>query len=171
MARDWAEDLPQQPENETPPRDNWGYNLDKFWDFDAQCPAVGFEFGPIDSPEDKIKELVAQGKSFDSAFRIISELNERRFTQEALLQVLSLIVNAQKPGLLADQVAWVARLHVISGRTMPQLAAKHGISKQAFQQGVKRLEIAIGHYISPSSRGQGARDTMKKRHYQKPKYE
>lgn len=168
--RDWASELPQA-ENESAPRDGFGFNLDRLWDFDAQCPAEVFDFGPLDSPEDKIKELVLGGYSFDSAFKILSEFNERRFTQEAILQILSIIVNSQKPGLAADQVAWVARLHVISGKTMPDLAIKHGVSKQAFQQGVKRLEASIGHYVSPSSRSEKARKNMTKRHFKKQKYE
>lgn len=171
MRSGWAEDLPPPPDDDSAPRDNFGYNIEGFWDFDAQCPAVGFEFGILDSPEDKIKELIASGKSFDDAFRILAELNERRFMREAVLRIISVIINSQKPGLKADQVAWVYRLHVISGKTIPELAEKHGISKQAFQQGVKRTEIELGHKPSPSSRPESARKHMSARHYQKPQYE
>ncbi len=60
------------------------------------------------------------------------------------IEILCEIVEAKKPRLTAIQIAYAFGL--MTNRNLPAsaIAKDHGITKQAFHQGVKRIENKLG---------------------------
>ncbi|HWN09736.1 MAG TPA: hypothetical protein VNO50_10795 [Pyrinomonadaceae bacterium] len=124
-----------------------------------------FDFEHLDSLEDQVREHMAAGKPVSDLVKRLARLWMCKEKEEIISKLLSVIIQSKKPGLAATQLAFAAGLYVTASVTGPELAKKHGISKEAFQQGVERLREELGLRQTRTMRDQKARDTMRQTNY------
>jgi len=136
--------------------------------------ADGFEVVPQfvwdPAATDKLSELIEDHVQTGGDVRelLLQILNPeiRELTATALRKMLSFIRCERKPRLAADQIAWVCGLALVEGETIGTLAKRHGISKQAFQQGAERFR-ALLRIRSQTRRSDEAREKMSKRNHRR----
>jgi hypothetical protein len=85
---------------------------------------------------------------------------------EALRRFIALVRESAKPKLTLDQISWVCGLAMMEGESLGTLAAAHGVSKQAFQQGASSFR-SLFQVRSQSERDAGARQKMSKRNFRR----
>lgn len=131
--------------------------------------SVGFDFESVDGLEDRIREVLAKGGSVREVVGelIDAEANER--VNEAIAGVISYIVDAQKPRLVAEHLAWISGMRLREGKSGTELARKHGISKEAFSQGAIKLAQALGLKPARAMRSEMSKALIRSRHYKRRK--
>jgi len=150
------------------------------WHLDqAQAVQIDhFNFEALDRVEDEIAETIAKElpSAGPSEARCLAEKLSRLMRRQArsqiesereeiLLAILSFVIGGKKPGLRAVQLAFAAGLYETTSRTGPALARQHGISKEAFQQGVEACRRQLGLRQTRTMRSARARQTMREANY------
>lgn len=131
--------------------------------------SVAFDFESVDELEDRIRETLEEGGSVrDAVGKLIdAEANER--VNEAIAGVISYIVDAKKPELAAEHLAWISGMRLREGTSAIELARKHGISKQAFSQGAIKLAKALGLKPARAMWREKSKALIRSRHYKRRK--
>lgn len=145
-------------------------------DFENGRPveSIQFDHASLDSAEDIMREKLDQGLS---ALKIVEEYNSKaklekiesvgRQAEDLALdfirKFLAMIVADEKPMLFIDQHLWLSGLAAKNFLTLPVLAKRHGVSKQAFLQGAERLNEVFKYPPTEAQRKDDARDTMRSR--------
>lgn len=144
-------------------------------------PDEGFIYGPSspaftaptlprDSLEDVLAELIREGVGSEDILRkfFADEIREIQI-QTAKRIVACLLRTGQNIRLEVDFLRYNTEMSDCMGETMVTLAAKHGISKQAFKQGLKRHQEFIGFERRPHQRSDEAKSEMRLMHYERPR--
>lgn len=141
---------------------------------------IGFENGspvPIvlpcmdamDSFADSVREDLARGKSHE---QIVQEAVEKMLAEqkwEAIAAALMRIIDASKPRLEARLTMYASGIMAEGNLTLPEIARLHGITKQAAQQGVRRIVEDLNLPLTSFMRSVEARESMRKFNFRKPK--
>lgn len=126
-----------------------------------------FEIHPIVVPDvaardrlsDRIREVEDRGE--DPVAFCLSLLAPALYEAlgNGIRRIFALISESQNPLLAIDQLRWASGAALRDGQTIGDLARRHGIAKQAFQQGAKpyRALLAIR---SQTARTDEARQRM-----------
>lgn len=131
--------------------------------------SVGFDFDSVDALEDRIREVLARGGSVREVVGELIEAEANERVNEAIAGVISYIVDAQKPRLVAEHLAWISGMRLREGRSGTELARKHGISKEAFSQGAIKLAQALGLKPARAMRSEMSKALIRSRHYKRRK--
>jgi len=131
-------------------------------DFEA-AQVVEWDPCSLDSIGDILAEQQAAGRDLE-AFLLGTLRNQiQDFAAQAVRGALDLIRSSRKPGLAADQIAWVSGIAFVEGETVSTLAAKHNITKQAFAQGSEKFRAAL-NLRSQSRRPDSLRAILRQSH-------
>lgn len=120
-----------------------------------------FDFDSIDSLKSKVLEAMAQGNG--ALTHLVSDYIERQGhvrSNEAIARIICLIADARRPRLIADQLAWISGMSTSGGLSLPALARRNRITKQAFSQAAIRLANKLGLRPSRAMRSLKARRSM-----------
>lgn len=132
-----------------------------------------FEWDPasLDLFSDIVKERIKAGQ--DPKEILVQALSSeiQLLIACALRRAVGFIRESRKPRLVADQIGWIAGVALFEGVTVGQLASRHGISKQAFQQGADKLREPLFPIRSQSARPAAARERMRLRNSRRTKNE
>ena len=123
-------------------QDDYGFTEDSGHAVDK---IESFNFEEVDSLKDQIREALARGNG--ALAKLVNEFVERQGhlrSNEAIARIILLIADARKPRLMADQLAWVSGMSSLAGLSMPALARRNRVSKQAFSQAALRLARRLG---------------------------
>ena len=132
-----------------------------------------FDFAQLDSLENEIKERIAKGQPFAQLVETLikaeveAQLAER--FSEAIAAVLGYIVDAQKPRLQAFYLAWVTGMRIGRGESLPELARRFGVSKQAFCQNALALAKKLELKPARAMRSEIGKAMMRKAHFKNSK--
>lgn len=132
---------------------------------------VGCEtFDPtvLDSPEDVMREKLEMGFG---ALAICEEFSAQRATEIALEKIrslLALIAVEKRPLYFIDQLVWLSGLAGSNGLSLPLLAKKHGVSKQAFEQAAERTNKYFNFPKTSAQRSEEAKKHMREAYELKP---
>lgn len=121
-----------------------------------------FDFEQLDTIEDQIREALSKGESVTALVSSLVELQSNERTTEAIARVICLIADSRRPKLIVDHICWVTGMRATQGMSLPELARKHRISKQAFSQAALRLARKLGIGPSRQMRSIKARASMAK---------
>lgn len=127
----------------------------------------GFEFQSLDSPEDIMREKLDQGMA---ALDIINEYaveTAREKSREMIRAFLALIAVEKRPIYFIDQLIWLSGLAGKNGITLPELAKKHGVSKQAFEQAADRTNQHFQFPKTSAQRSSEAKNHMREAYYER----
>ena len=123
-------------------QDEYGFTEDACHPVDK---IESFNFEELDSLKDQIREAMAQGNG--ALTKLVNEFVERQGhlrSNEAIARIILLIADARKPRLMADQLAWVSGMSSLAGLSLPALARRNRVTKQAFSQAAIRLARKLG---------------------------
>lgn len=140
-------------------------------EFSGGRPPVGWAGGALSSvtewkPEeiDQLSELIcdhlATGGRIEDLLLEVMHVEIRAQMATAVRRALRFIRESAKPALTADQLAWVCGMSLMDGEALGKLAKRHGISKQAFQQGAEQLRTQL----YDTGRSQTARPETARKH-------
>jgi hypothetical protein len=138
--------------------------------FDGGGPAksVDFDYESVDSPEDQLKERLALGfaelEIVEEYVREASRIETKRLTRK----IISAIMNADEPKYFACRLAWLSGMAAEEGFTLPYLAQKCKVSKQAFQQACERTAVEFKFPKTSAQRSEQARENMRRAFQPKP---
>jgi predicted DNA-binding protein YlxM (UPF0122 family) len=128
-------------EDMRPPLD--GFNETTFKSYDefgrVRVGVQTFCYSKLDSVQDNIRERIDNNQEFDDILEKLASEAWSAGIVEWACKFIVFIYSWKKPLLALDQLAWIFGLSAREGASISELAAKHGISKQAFQQGAKRI--------------------------------
>jgi hypothetical protein len=132
-------------------------------DVSFPVPVVEVDHSHLDSVEDRVKEALLLGHKIRPIIVSMARAMILSEKVEAITQLMALLMDAEKPRLLIDQIAYATNMYLRQGLSMPELARKHGISKQAMQQGVERVQAQLGLPKTRTMRDEGGREKMRLR--------
>ena len=94
-------------------------------------------------------------------------LQSRDRHDDAIARIIRLIADARKPRLMADQLSWISGMNATGGLSLPALAKRNHVSKQAFSQAAIRLATKLGLKPSRAMRSLKARQSMSEAYHQR----
>lgn len=159
---------PEEEPEETAPRD--GFNPDTFKCHDSFGRAMvgvhSFSAEALDTAEERIFERVHKKLEFRDIIEdmLIKETDKAIWEWGA--RFISFLFSWRKPLLALDQLAWLFGVRSREGASISELAGRHRISKQAFQQGAKRIAESLGIERLSHLRSPEAKTNMRKAHFQ-----
>lgn len=132
-------------------------------DFENGKPVASewFDHNALDSQEDIMREKLDQGMG---ALEICEAYSMQRAKEIALEQVrafLALIAVEKRPLYFIDQLVWLSGLASSNGLSLPLLAKKHGVSKQAFEQAADRTNRYFSFPKTSAQRSEEAKGNMR----------
>lgn len=125
----------------------------------------------LDKPSEIILDRLKAGEDLEAVILDVCQAPIQRMLAEAMRRALGFIRESKKPRLTADQMAWIFDIALFDGQTIGQLASRHGISKQAFQQGAEKLRRVLEPAHCQSARPQRSREKMRLRNSRRGKHE
>lgn len=144
----------------------------------AEWTEKEFEVHPVfiahpedsDRLSDEIREVEDRGE--DAEAYVLNKFMPQVFAMAYRMSAgwIALTKDSKKRALAEDQLKWACGLAMMDGQSIGQLARKHGISKQAFQQGCRRFRQP-NEFRSQSARSPEARQKMKMRNSTRRKRE
>jgi len=120
-----------------------------------------FDYSALDSDEDLIKECVLLGENLSEILNAIIEREVSAARAEAVSGALLMIMESKRPVQQTHVLAWAAGIYLSQGISMPELAAKLCVKKQAFQQAVRRVSEKLCLRQTRASRSSEARENMR----------
>lgn len=90
---------------------------------------------------------------------------------EAIAQLLCFIIEAKKPRLASEQIAWACGMYIHQGLRLEDLAKRHGISRQAFHKGAMQFAQLVGLDATRAMKFEETRETYRKSNYRNSKHE
>lgn len=130
-----------------------------------------FDWSRLDTIEDEIKQGLKEGRSVVSMVRELVDMEASERLNEGIAKVLCYIADAEKPRLAAEHIAWISGMRIRQGESLPSIAKRHGMSKQAFCQAALRLAKLLNLRPARAMRSDLAKALMKSRHFKRTKYE
>jgi len=122
-------------------------------------PVFEWDPGSLDYLSDIIKEKRRKGEDVKAfLIRAVKPL----VMDELIAKFQNFLLLTGGSQLKRDQLDWVFEVSLMRGETIGDLAKKHGISKQAFQQGAEEFREAF-NIRSQTSRDESARLKMRDR--------
>lgn len=119
-----------------------------------------FDFDSLDTIDDLIREELARKGTVRALFKQILACEIAKARSEAAVKVLSHIIEEEDSGLAACQLAFACGMTILMKKTMTEVAASYGISKEAMQQGVDRRCEDLGLRKTRTMRDDDARQLM-----------
>lgn len=145
-----------------------GYiSLDKFESDSFSVPIQHFDYDRLDSPEDILIETVKAGGDVALVLRCIIERVSATKTASKMAALISIFLESQNPRMIAHQIVWATGMTLLDGAPITELAAKYGVTKQAFEQGAFRVCEKLDLRPCRNMRDKNARETMSKRNFRK----
>jgi hypothetical protein len=86
---------------------------------------------------------------------------EREKSLEVVRTFIALIAVEKRPLYFLDQLVWLSGLAAKNGLSLPMLAKKHGVSKQAFEQASERTNAHFNFPKTAAQRSEEARKNMR----------
>jgi hypothetical protein len=130
-----------------------------------------FDFDSLDSLEDRIKEAIAKGEPVAALVAQLVDMEANERVNEAIAAVVGYIADAEKPRLAADHIAWISGMRIRQGESLPAIAKRHGVSKQAFCQSALKLAAILHLKPARAMRSEPGKAMMAKRHFKRTKHE
>lgn len=126
-----------------------------------------FDHSSLDTPEAIMREKLEMGvAAFDICESYYKERDRERCL-ETIRAFIALIAVEKRPLYFLDQLVWLSGLAAKNGLTLPMLAAKHGVSKQAFEQASERTNAHFQFPKTAAQRSEKARENMREAYYSK----
>jgi hypothetical protein len=120
-----------------------------------------FDHSSIDSPGDIMRERLEMRTA---SFEIVQELAleaAKELAMEKVRAFIALIAVEKRPLYFIDQLVWLSGLARNNGLSLPALAKKHGVSKQAFEQAAERTNAHFHFPKTSAQRSDEARENMR----------
>jgi hypothetical protein len=121
---------------------------------------VEFDYDALDSDEERLAEAVLTQQDVKPILAAIVERESSLAAQEAVSAVIMLVLDAANPRTQSEQIGWASGMYTSSGVSMPELAKRHGLTKQAFQQAVRRIRENLGLRQTRAMRSAEAKQHM-----------
>lgn len=105
------------------------------------------------------------------ALEICESYSKERAKEIALEQIrafLALVATEKRPLYFIDQLVWLSGLAASNNLSLPTLAKKHGVSKQAFEQAADRTNRHFNFPKTSAQRSEEARENMREAYQLKP---
>lgn len=139
-------------------------------DWSAEEPqaiaVTGFDFDALDSPEDHLRELLANGGSLNTWLEEQTRMREFRARLEGFKDAVAQMLESERPKLLAWAMAYACGMTLTMGKSGPEIAAMFGRRKQAFYQEVDRICQRLGtRLVRLNQRDEASRVKMKRRNF------
>lgn len=148
------------------PIESWGES-----GFDV-VPVFVWDPAACDTLSDILEEHRSHGKDPRKFLLQILAPEIREQMCSVLRKVLVYIRSTRKRALVVDQLFWISGASLAwDGGTLGKLASRHGISKQAFEQGANALRRQLFSIRSQTQRDEEARQKMSRRTTRRCKYE
>lgn len=126
------------------------------------------DFESMDSPGDVMREKLEMGMA---ALQICEDYSRERAQELAMEKIrafLALVAVEKRPLYFIDQLVWLSGLASSNGLSLPLLAKKHGVSKQAFEQASERTNQHFNFPKTSAQRSDEARENMREAYFSKP---
>jgi hypothetical protein len=123
-------------------------------------PVTQFPFDELDSAQDHLREAILRGDPVAPVLQSLIAQQYENDLAETLSLILSLIIDARRPGLVADQLSWAAGLPLTHGLSSSALARRRRVSKQAFCQGALKFRRILRLRKTVAMRTDRARANM-----------
>ena len=128
-------------------------------------PVVDFPFEALDSPEDAVKEALRNGVPLRACIEGLVRARESEIRSDAVKYVLAQIVATKNWLKAAFEMCIACGLANQMGWTQPEMAKRLGISKQALNQGVKKVRLEFGMRQTRVMRDEEAKAKMSKTNF------
>jgi hypothetical protein len=122
---------------------------------------VQFDPSSLDSPEDIMREKLAMRMSAHEICESYLQERDREKPLETIRAFIALIAVEKRPLYFLDQLVWLSGLAAKNGLSLPMLAKKHGVSKQAFEQAAERTNAHFQFPKTAAQRSDEARGNMR----------
>lgn len=114
-----------------------------------------------------MREKLAMGiAAFDICETYYKERDKER-SLETVRAFIALIAVEKRPLYFLDQLVWLSGLAAKNGISLPMLAKKHGVSKQAFEQASDRTNAHFQFPKTAAQRSEEAKGNMREAYLQK----
>lgn len=127
-----------------------------------------FDHAAIDTAEDIMREKLDQGMGALEICEAYAKELAREKTLSWFRMFLALVVVEKRPLYFIDQIVWLCGLAASNGLSIPDLAKKHGVSKQAFQQAAERTNKHFNFPKTSAQRSEDAKEHMREAYTPKP---
>jgi hypothetical protein len=127
----------------------------------TRIAVTDFPFSILDSPAQIVIEAVHKGWNVEQILGEIIAIENSRAVSQALSRIILSILEVKNPLAYISQIGFAVGAFAISGESIPVLAKRHGMSKQSFQQGVRRVCECFEIGPNRSMRSQEARENMR----------
>jgi len=139
--------------------------VDSWGEKSFAVPIQHFDFDRIDSPEDFVRERIAQGKEITPLLHAWAKHLAEHEQAKTVRALIALVIQAKKPRQRIDEIAFACGMLATEGATCESLGKKHGISKQAFQNAVEKVCDTLGLRKLRTMRSDEARAKMRKANF------
>jgi hypothetical protein len=129
---------------------------------------VEFDHAALDSPEDVMREKLDQGFAALDICQAYAAERAKEIALEQIRAFLALVAVEKRPLYFIDQLVWLSGLAASNGLTLPSLAKKHGVSKQAFEQASERTNRYFNFPKTSAQRSEEAKEHMREAYQLKP---
>lgn len=126
------------------------------------------DFESMDSPEDIMREKLDQGMAALEICETYAVNQAREMALEKIRSFIALVAVEKRPLYFIDQLVWLSGLASSNGLTLPSLARKHGVSKQAFEQAAERTNRYFNFPKTSAQRSDEARENMREAYLAQP---
>jgi hypothetical protein len=120
-----------------------------------------FPFSILDSPAQIVIEAVEKRWNVEQILDEIIAAENSKAVSQALSRVILSILKVKNPLAYISQIGFAVGAYATSGESIPVLAKRHGMSKQSFQQGVRRVCEHFEIEPNRSMRSWAARENMR----------
>lgn len=103
-----------------------------------------FDYEALDSLDDLVREELALKGTVKHLFKKLVGFEVAKAKTEAAVGVLSHIIHEEDSGLAASALSFACGMMLLAEKTMTEVAAEYGITKQDFQQIVDRKCEELG---------------------------
>lgn len=134
-----------------------------------------FPFEKLESFKDEIRQRLRDGEIFESILKSLAVEQVELLIADRLAAFIAIIRTTKKPIFFLDCLWMASGAAMREGISLMDLAEKHGCSKQAINQGVKRAKKQYFPHDSRSGRktrnerSGDAKNAMSKAYYKMPR--
>ena len=128
-----------------------------------------FDFESLDSIDDMVDELRANGRSVLPLFQELLKREDSSGRCAAVAAFVGYIMDTDKPRQTTWALAWCSGMTVMEGKSAAECAARFGVSKQAWCAMANDLCEKLGIQPPRSIRSELGREEMSKSHFKRTK--
>jgi hypothetical protein len=125
-----------------------------------RVPICEFDHSSLDSPEDIMREKLEMGMAALEICEEFARESAREQTQRMMRKIVAALFSEERPKFFIFQLAWLSGYASNEGFTLPELAAKSGVSKQAFEQACERTAVEFKFPKTSMQRSDAAKANM-----------